>query len=325
MATTTNSRPVPRSRHASHVKERPPRILIVGVIVALGIGILGGGVFIGLHWPPFSKSADSSSAPPASPAAVPPPPAAPAPEPAPAPADGGQFATEFASFAAGLNATVGIVVRPLGEGPPPVTAGEWTTGTAWSTIKVPLAIAGLRETDPPQATDAMRAAITQSDNDAAESIWQGLGDPATAAQKVEKVLADAGAPTVVESRKVRPEFTAFGQTNWSLADQATFLASAACNPNDQPVIDLMGQISGGQSWGLGTIPGAKFKGGWGPSLEGNYLVRQFGVIPVGDKFAVVAVAVEPRSGSFDDGTQELSQIAEWLQQHADLLPVGTCG
>ncbi len=115
-------------------------------------------------------------------------------------------------------------------------------------------------------------------------------------QKVEAVLAEAGAPATVESRKVRPEFTAFGQTEWSLTDQATFLSSAACDPGNQPIMDLMGQIAPDQQWGLGQIPGAKFKGGWGPSLEDNYLVRQFGVVPVNDGLAVVAVAVEPKSG-----------------------------
>ena len=142
--------------------------------------------------------------------------------------------------------------------------------------------------------------------------------------KVEAVLAEAGAPTAVESRKVRPEFTAFGQTTWSLSDQATFLSSAACDPRNQPIMDLMGQIEPDQSWGLGQIPGAKFKGGWGPSLEDAYLVRQFGVIPVNDGLAVVAVAVEPKSGSFDDGTQALTRIATWLQEHTGLLPVGNC-
>ena len=262
---------------------------------------------------------------PPQPTAMPAPPAPAAPTAgAPAPTGTGQFATEFASFAADLNAKAGIVVRALGTGPEPVTGGDWSTGTAWSTIKVPLAIAALRETDPPQATDAMRAAITQSDNDAAESIWQSLGDPPAAAKKVEAVLAEAGAPTTVESRKVRPEFTAFGQTTWSLNDQATFLSSAACDPKNQPIMDLMGQISPDQSWGLGEIAGTKFKGGWGPSLEGSYLVRQLGVIPVRDGFAVVAVAVEPNSGSFDDGTLDLTQIATWLQQHTGLLPSGNC-
>ena len=326
MATTTNSPPAPRSRHASQKKRRSRRSLLqVVVIILLAIAMLAGGVFLGFHWPRGSQSAALSSTVPPQPTAMPAPPAPAAPTAgAPAPTGTGQFATEFATLAVDLNAKAGIVVRALGTGPEPVTGGDWSTGTAWSTIKVPLAIAALRETDPPQATDAMRAAITQSDNDAAESIWQSLGDPPAAAKKVEAVLAEAGAPTAVESRKVRPEFTAFGQTTWSLNDQATFLSSAACDPKNQPIMDLMGQISPDQSWGLGEIAGTKFKGGWGPSLEGSYLVRQLGVIPVRDGFAVVAVAVEPNSGSFDDGTLDLTQIATWLQQHTDLLPSGNC-
>lgn len=299
---------------------RPRRSLLLVVLVAAmaSIGIVGGGIVIGRNISP-GPEAQSSSAPSPQPIQAPP-----ATQGAPPPVDSGPFATEFASLAAQLNATVGIVVRPVGAGPAPVTAGEWSTGTAWSTIKVPLAIAGLRETEPPEVTDAMRAAITQSDNEAAESIWQSLGEPTEAAKKVEAVLADAGAPTTVESQKVRPEFTAFGQTTWSLADQATFLSSAVCDPADAPIMELMGEISPDQRWGLGNIPGAKFKGGWGPSPEGNYLVRQFGVIPVRDGSAVVAVAVEPTSGAFDDGSAALTQIAVWLQEHADLLPTGSC-
>lgn len=288
------------------------------VLALAAIGIVGGGIVIGRNISPGTE-AQTSAAPPPTQA-----PASPAPPVAAPPVDSGQFATEFASLAAQLNATVGIEVRPVGAGPAPVTAGEWSTGTAWSTIKVPLAIAGLRAANPPEVTDAMRAAITQSDNDAAEAIWQSLGDPVTAAQKVGVVLAEAGAPTTVQSQKVRPEFTAFGQTEWSLSDQTTFLSSAVCNPSDQPILDLMGQISPDQRWGIGQIPGAKFKGGWGPALDGNYLVRQFGVIPVGDGFAVVAVAVEPNSGSFDDGTQALTKVAAWLQEHTALLPIGNC-
>jgi len=86
----------------------------------------------------------------------------------------------------------------------------------------------------------------------------------------------------------------------------------------------MGQTAPLKSWGLGESPGAVSKGRWGPSLEGSYLVRQLGVIPVRDGFAVVAVAAEPNSGSFDDGTLDLTQIANWLQQHVDLLPAGNC-
>jgi len=292
------------------------RLLLVVLSVALAIGIVGGGIVIGR---------DLTSGPAASPNV-----SATVAQPSPPPSDAitppvDTFATEFAALAAELNAEVGIVVRPVGTaGSAPVKAGDWSTGPAWSTIKVPLAIAGLRATAPPEVTDAMRAAITQSDNEAAEAIWASLGDPATAAQKVEAVLADAGAPAPVESRKVRPEFTAFGQTMWSLGDQAAFLSAAACDPADKSIMDLMGQITPDQRWGLGTIVGAKYKGGWGPSPEGNYLVRQIGVIPVNDGLAAVAVAVAPRSGSFDDGAQAMTRIADWLADHEALLPAGNC-
>jgi hypothetical protein len=75
---------------------------------------------------------------------------------------------------------------------------------AWSTIKVPLLIAPMRQQSSAQPTTSMVAAITESDNAAAESIWEGLGDPATAAADVGKVLHEVGDPTVVESRKLRP-------------------------------------------------------------------------------------------------------------------------
>ena len=271
MATTTNSPPAPRSRHARQNESRSSRSpLFVVVVILLAIGIVAGGVVIGRHLASGSEAAALSSTVPPKPTAMPPPPPPAAPTPgAPAPAGTGQFATDFASLAAEINAKAGIVVRAVGAGPEPVTAGDWSTGTAWSTIKVPLAIAGLRETDPPAATDAMRAAITQSDNDAAESIWQGLGDPTAAAKKVEAVLAEAGAPTTVESQKVRPEFTAFGQTTWSLSDQATFLSSAACDPRNQPIMDLMGQIASDQSWGLGEITGCEVQGRLGPVARGQ--------------------------------------------------------
>jgi hypothetical protein len=49
----------------------------------------------------------------------------------------------------------------------------------------------------------MTLAITESDNAAAESIWGRLGDPVTAAHKVEDVLRQTGDPTIVQSQRVR--------------------------------------------------------------------------------------------------------------------------
>ncbi|MGO9178411.1 MAG: serine hydrolase, partial [Candidatus Limnocylindrales bacterium] len=183
------------------------------------------------------------------------------------------LAADFAQLENKLHAVVGIAISAVGVGQDPIPLGDWESGPAWSTMKVPLTIAALREEGPPTVTDAITAAITESDNAAAESIWEGLGDPITAAHKVETVLRETGDPTTVQSQKVRPEFTAFGQTDWPLIDQARFISAAVCDTRNAPIFALMGEIERDQSWGIGTIPGTRFKGGWGPSTSGSYLVR----------------------------------------------------
>lgn len=223
-----------------------------------------------------------------------------------------------------MHGTVGITLAPLGAPQVSVVLGDWTTGPAWSTMKVPLAIAALRAEDTTSVDSLITAAITESDNAAAETVWQSLGDPETAAGKVDAVLQETGDPTKVQAQKSRPEFSAFGQTNWSLEDQTHFLAAAACDDRNMPVLDLMGNIADNQRWGLGVLPDVRFKGGWGPSDTGAYLVRQFGVLPVDAGEVAVAIAVQPASGAFDDGTADLTQIAEWLSEHAAKLPAGRC-
>ena len=232
---------------------------------------------------------------------------------------------EFTQLQSRLDAKLGVVVSPVGTGQTAKNWGNWDQGPAWSTIKVPLVIAAYRQQDPQQVTDLMKAAITESDNAAAESLWAQLGDPATAAQRVQQVLQETGDPTVVESRKLRPEFTAFGQTIWSLANQVRFIASAFCDSRNGPIFALMGRVVPGQSWGIGAIPATEFKGGWGPSPSGNYLVRQIGILSTATGKIAVAIAAEPASGQFTDGTKDLGEVAAWLTDHLGALPAGKCG
>ncbi|OBI00978.1 hypothetical protein A5678_17420 [Mycobacterium sp. E2733] len=242
-----------------------------------------------------------------------------------APTNSTVLATDFSQLENKLQATMGIAVGAVGNGRDPLTLGDWRSGPAWSTMKVPLTIAALREEDPPQLTSEMTAAITESDNAAAESIWQSLGDPITAAHKVEDVLRETGDETTVQSRKVRPQFTAFGQSDWSLFNQARFMALAVCEKRNEPIFALMGQIEPGQDWGIGDISGTRFKGGWGPSPAGKYLVRQIGILSGPTGMVAVAVAAEPYSGSFADGTHDLTEVAHWLTSHIATLPAGHCG
>jgi hypothetical protein len=232
---------------------------------------------------------------------------------------------EFARLEPTLHAVVGIEVSAVGAAQTPIRLGQWQSGPAWSTIKVPMAIAALREERPPVVTGAMAAAITESDNAAAESMWASLGDPITAAHKVDDVLRQAGDPTIVQSQKVRPEFSASGQTEWALADQIRFISVAVCDSANDPIFALMGQIQPDQRWGMGTIPGSRFKGGWGPSETGGYLVRQMGVVASPNGTVAIALAAQPASGKFEDGTAALTEMAGWLASHLSALPAGRCG
>ena len=297
-------------------------IVGVGVLVAAG-AFVAGGVALGRHLsvptpapaPPLhGTTAFSATSPPTATQGS-----------APNPSAGPKLlAADFAQLQAKLHAQVGVVLTAVGGQHETVVLGDWQSGPAWSTIKVPLVIATLREQNPSVVTGAMTAAITESDNVAAESIWGNLGDPATAAAKVEAVLRETGDPTTVQSKKVRPEYTAFGQTDWSLVNQAEFISAAVCNGRNAPIFDLMGHIAKDQKWGLGNIPDAEFKGGWGPSTAGRYLVRQVGVIPTAAGTTAVAMAVEPAAGSFDEGAQELTELANWLVIHLAALPAGRC-
>jgi hypothetical protein len=272
--------------------------LIAGVAVLATVALVAG-VIIGL------RLSDRKTAP-----------------PAPVPS---ALAADFARLQTQLHAVVGIAVSAVGDGQTPVTLGEWQSGPAWSTIKVPLIIAALREEQPPKVTDAMMAAITESNNAAAESIWASLGDPVTAAHKVDAVLRETGDPTTVQSQRVRPEFSAFGQTEWTLTDQVRFISVAVCDKVNAPVFGLMGHVQSDQRWGIGTLPGSRFKGGWGPSPTGSYLVRQMGVLAGPTGMIVVALAAQPASGKFDDGVAALTEMATWLTAHLSALPAGHCG
>ena len=69
---------------------------------------------------------------------------------------------------------------------------------------------------------------------------------------------------------------------------------------------------------------AQFKGGWGPSPTGSYLVRQMGVLAAPNGRIAVALAAQPASGKFDDGTAALTEMATWLIAHLRALPAGQC-
>ncbi|ORW30874.1 hypothetical protein AWB91_18025 [Mycobacterium paraense] len=214
----------------------------------------------------------------------------------------------FQKLAAAVPATIGIAVAGPGVGGA-LSLGRWSSGVAWSTIKVPLAIAALRR-DPARAHDLAVKAITESDNEASERLWSQLGDPPRAALQVQAVVRECGDPaTVVESERIRPPFTAFGQTQWPLDRQARFAAGLPGLGDAATVIDLMRRLASDQRWGLAG-KGIAAKAGWGPGLADEYLVRQFGIVPTESGHVGVALAAE--AGAFDAGVDVINAMADWL-------------
>lgn len=214
----------------------------------------------------------------------------------------------FEQLAASVPAHVGIAIaRPDRT----YSLGRWWSGVAWSTIKVPLAIAALR-TDWLRAKDLVPKAISESDNHASEKMWSLLGDPMDAARRVQGVIAEGGDPaTVVESRRLRRGFTAFGQTLWTLQRQARFAAELPSIPDAADVIDLMGNLTTGHQWGL-AAKGLAAKGGWGPGVHGEYLVRQFGMVPTEAGHWGVALAAEADDGVFETGIEVANTLTDWI-------------
>jgi hypothetical protein len=242
---------------------------------------------------------------------------------------GGASLAGFDQLESSLPGQVGIAIGPPGSGPS-ASAGSLTTGSAWSTSKVPVALRVLQQSEGPnglsaEQADEIRRALTLSDNEAALSLFADLessyGGAAGAAAAVDEVLAEAGDTTTHISSVGRDGFTPFGQTEWSLELQELFMSrlAAGCvgsSASSDYVLGLMGEVSS-DTWGLGSsgVP-ARWKGGWGPGTDGRYLVRQMGVLEVAGGEAVVALAALPDDGSFETGQSMATTVAQWAAQRA---------
>jgi hypothetical protein len=209
---------------------------------------------------------------------------------------------------------VGVALSRVGAGQEVEELGTLRGGVAWSTIKVPIALAVAGRDPTGRDEELIDAALRVSDNDAALALWDRLGSPEKAAVAVQDVLAAAGdTSTKVETRVVRPGFTPFGQTEWSLAAQVRLMAALPELPHSEAIRARLRRVVPEQRWGLGTLgEGVELKGGWGPDPDGRHLVRQMGIVGA----LAVAVAALPDDGSLESGTAILDRLAQWLGRSA---------
>lgn len=188
-----------------------------------------------------------------------------------------------------LPGQAGLVIGAPGGDGPKLSGGELTTGSAWSTIKVPIA----------------------------ERVLADFGGPGgISATQSEQMLRDAGDGETAISTQGRDGFSTQGQTRWSLVQQNRYMAALAgdCISDSASRSFLLGQTAEvtAEPWGLGAAgEPAKWKGGWEPGTNGRYRVRQMGVIEAGGTQVVVNMAAVADGGTFETGQQILSRIAKW--------------
>ncbi len=224
----------------------------------------------------------------------------------------------FEALQSTIEGDVGLAVTPIGTGRPVEELGSLRGGVAWSTIKVPLALAVAARAPTPRDEELIDAALTVSDNDASLVLWERLGPPNVAAAAVQDVLAAAGdSSTRVEAKVLRPGFTPFGQTLWSLAAQVRLMAALPGLPHSESIRARMRRVVPEQRWGLGVLgDDVELKGGWGPDPDGRRLVRQMGLVGS----LAVALAALPADGSFESGTAILDRLAQWLGESRATRP-----
>lgn len=243
--------------------------------------------------------------------------------------NGSSEASSFARLAGELGGQVGAVIGPPGSGEA-AAFGTLQSGSAWSTSKVPIALRMLEDAGGPSGlspaqAEEIRSALTLSDNAAAAALFADLesihGGLVGASAAVEEVLREGGDASTQISTQGHSEFSTYGQTDWSLANQQRFMSTLAAGcvgsrESSDYVLDLMGEVSS-DAWGLGSagLPAA-WKGGWGPGVDGGYLVRQMGILYIGDKEAIVSLAALPADGQFETGGAMATAVAQWLARRA---------
>jgi hypothetical protein len=210
------------------------------------------------------------------------------------------------------------------------SGGDRRSGVAWSTIKVPIVLRVLQDAGGPDAITARqrelaRRAITMSDNAAAAELFAGLershGGLEGASAAVTEVLRQARDEVTTVSTHGRGSFSTYGQTEWSLRRQHRFMAALAGGCISSPasrrfVLGLMSRVTS-DTWGLGSAGvEALWKGGWGPGIDGRYLVRQMGEIRVHGRPVVVTIAAIADDGTFESGQAIATAAARLIARRA---------
>lgn len=220
------------------------------------------------------------------------------------------------------DSSVDLQVVVAGTGTSAVSVGEVDADTAWSTMKVPIAIAALQNGSTEMGD--VKEAITLSDNDAAIDLWDSLGAGTGAADTVQTVIRRFGdSDTTVQPDGQDGSDEPFGMTQWRAVDQVRFVEGLACttDPSAVKVRGYMGQIDPSEQFGLAGIHPSMVKAGWGDEDDGDYTVRQMAILPHNDGYSAVTFIAQ---GPEDGVDRTVADLKVWFTAHIKDLPVRHC-
>ncbi len=239
---------------------------------------------------------------------------------APASAQSPTWATTFRQLQKSLSGPAAVSITGYGRADKTVTVGYTSQIDAWSTIKVPLAMAALQRSTSATTRSRVERALRYSDNGAAAELWREIGSNATAAARVNKVLAQKGDTVTKVRYSTSGGRSSYGRTPWRTSSMGVFMSNMACGSG--AIVRQHLATTAGPKWGLKTMPRPLVKNGYGP-VAGGYLVRQAGII-IGADGRRWGVSVTVRATSLARGQQDLTRVAGWLKPRIGWIPAKTC-
>lgn len=223
--------------------------------------------------------------------------------------------TELDETVAGIAEETGTEVAiSIWDGEKEIVSGDLRSLSAWSTEKIPIALASLEHCafDDVVKEQLITSAITYSDNNSTDMLYSCLDGYASASELVSEVIGRSGADVYMDP--------IWGESQWPVSSQAHFAYYLSSLPEDNIVIESMANVVPQQSWGIGEIEGMHFKGGWSDSKkDGSYQNRQMGFITIEDKTYGIAIAARSEIGSMMDTIDALNRLGQMVASWNDEL------
>ncbi len=207
------------------------------------------------------------------------------------------------------------------------TAGSLTSGPAWGTLDIPIAVA-IFDTDsmPSNLTYMLTKSISESSLSSDEALYTFLGTTDAASKAVNRVFQEYGDQvTTVATKTDRPGVPAFTQTDWTVASQAEFAGQLWCSSSDWYIISRMQHVDEEHSYGFGQVVSSYIKTSEGTTANDSVVLRQMAIIPTsnGNRVGVSLVVTAP-AGQIDTAREAADAVAGQVYFTAHGFGVGHC-